>query len=180
MSISRAARRALLLTLAIVVGCAAGGCAGLPTQAFVSPGTVNTRYDGFLAYGAFSDLAVEGAYEKAMCRRLLAVGHACNTMLQSAPPTVPQDGDSRHRAALSSGAQAIVVIELADPKAASRRILDNGRIGYRVSLIDVKTQKVIARFAVDDGRSGDLSRRAQALAQAVVRALEQRNLLARR
>ncbi|AWN16399.1 hypothetical protein [Salinisphaera sp. LB1] len=181
MSLSRLTWRVRLPILAIAVAWSLAGCAaGLPTQAFMSPSAAHTHYDGFLAYAAFSDLAVEGAYEKALCRQLLSAGHACDTMLQAAPPTRPQNGDSRHWAALNSGAQAIVVIELADPKAASRRILDNGRIGYRVSLIDVNTQKVMARFAIDDGRSRHLSSRADALAAAVVHALKQRQLLTRR
>lgn len=180
MSVGYWARRTRVLIATAVLSTALAGCAGLPTQSFVSPSADGTSYDGFLAYGAFSDLAVEGAYEKALCRHLLAAGHACNTMLALVPPTVPQTGDSRQRAALKSGAQAVVIVELADPKAASRRILDDGRPGYRVTLTDAQKQKLMARFAIDDGRSRNLSERADALADAVVQALRRRKLLQQR
>lgn len=170
----RAQRFIVVCALPIVLA----GCAGLSTQSFLAPGAGHKTYDGFMAYAAFSDLAVEGAYEHAMCQRLLKAGHACNTMLQLASPTAPQNGASRQQAAMSSGAQAIVFIELANPKSESRRILDNGRPGYRVSLIDAKTQKVVARLAVDARRKPrGMKARAKALANAVVRALAQRKLL---
>lgn len=174
-SFLRPAKRA---ALAVVVCLGLTGCAGLPTQSFLAPGQKQTTYDGFLAYGAFSDLGVEGAFERAMCQRLLAAGHACQTMLSAAPPTAPQNGDSRHRAALGSGAQAVILIELADPGAASRRILADGRPGYRVSVVDAQSQKVVARLAID-GRKTDAppERRAHAVARAVVRALKRDKLL---
>lgn len=180
-SLRAASRRAatLVLCLALPVGMTA--CAGLPTQSFIAPGAHDARYDGFLAYGAFSDLAVEGAYEKAMCRQLLAAGHACETMLDAASPTAPQNGASRRRAAVGSGAQAVVMIELLDPDADSRRILASGRPGYRVSLIDIKSQKVVARFAIEGRKSHEgPAARAKRVARAVTHALQQRHLLKQR
>lgn len=166
---------------ALVLCCGLAACAGLPAQSYVSPRVNGKTYDGFLAYGAFSDLAVEGAFEQAMCDRLRAAGHACETMLEAAPPTAPQNGASRHRAALGSGAQAVITIELADPTTASRRILAGGRPGYRVSVVDTATQKVVARIAVEGQHSDALpGRRGRALAKAVVHALKHRKLLTQR
>ncbi|HET7314814.1 MAG TPA: hypothetical protein VFJ08_10725, partial [Salinisphaera sp.] len=95
-----------------------------------------------------------------------------------APPTEKQTGASRRRAAETSGAQAVVMVELADPDTASRRILANGQPGYRVSLIDVSRHRVVARLAIE-GRSGHRSpgSRAGAVADAVVKALAAHDLL---
>ncbi|HET7313835.1 hypothetical protein, partial [Salinisphaera sp.] len=123
----RPARRAMIPALVLLLSL--GGCPSLATQTFAPSNARGVRYDGFMAYAAFSDLAVEGAFEHALCQRLHAAGHACETMLHAAPPTEKQTGASRRRAAETSGAQAVVMVELADPDTASRRILANGQPG---------------------------------------------------
>lgn len=157
----------------------ASGCAGLPTQSFVSSTVEQPRYDGFMAYAAFSDLGVEGAFESALCDRLHDTRHACETMLAAAPPTRPQDAASRHQAALASGAQAVILIELADPETASRRILAGGRPGYRISVVDTTSQKTVARLAIEGSKNRQQipEPRARALAEAIVAALREDNLL---
>ncbi|WP_423821522.1 hypothetical protein V5738_14395 [Salinisphaera sp. SPP-AMP-43] len=157
----------------------ASGCAGLPTQSFVSSTAEQPRYDGFMAYAAFSDLGVEGAFESALCDRLHDTRHACETMLDAAPPTRSQNAASRHRAALASGAQAVILIELADPAATSRRILAGGRPGYRISVVDTASQEVIARLAIEgkNARRRSATARAKTLAKAIVAALRENKLL---
>ncbi|RJS91188.1 hypothetical protein D3260_16140 [Salinisphaera sp. Q1T1-3] len=168
--------------LAGLMGLALAGCAGpVDTQTFIDPSvtTNQTKYDGFLAYAAFKDLAVEGRFEKAMCQQLVSTGHACTPMLTAASPTRPQDAASRQRAMAHSGAQAALVIELADPDTTSRQMLANGCPGYRVSLVDTRTQRVIARMAIDTaGRSTEaLPAKAEAVARATVSALDRKGLL---
>lgn len=169
-----AARLSSILIIASVVA----GCAGLPTESFVAPATGGRTYDHFVAYAAFSDLGARGAFEHAMCARLKAAGETCETMLALTPPTQRHSGAGRRRAAAASGAQAVIVIELANPKAASRRILAAGRPGYRVSLVDLGRDRIVARFAVD-GRRGNASPapRARAVADAVFNALKKQQLL---
>lgn len=175
--------RGIALGLVLVLCVLAAGCAsGLRTQRFLAHGAGSSmRYDGFLAYAAFKDLSAEGRFEKALCQRLNQAGHACVPMLALATPTAPQDGASRQRAMRQSGAQAAVVIELADPDSASRRLLADGRIGYRVSVIDTKSQAVVARLAIENPRhANDLAARAHAVAQATVAALDSASLLRQR
>lgn len=162
---------ALLFVLSMLLA----GCSSLPTQSHVA---TDQQYDGFLAYAAFSDLGVEGAFEKAICQRLQSQGHACRTMLEEVPPVVPGDQVDYYQAALASGAQAVVFIELADMDSQSRQVLANGQPAYRVSLLDTQTRAVVARFAVE-GRPGRQQprERGQALARAVTQALEQQHLL---
>ena len=174
-------RRAVGLLAAILLLGLAAGCAATDTQSFIAPAAHNPRYDGFLAYGAFRDLGVEGRFEKALCERLAKAGHACVPMLAVATPTRPQDAASRQRAAHTSGAQAIVIIELADTHTTSRQVLTNGAPGYKVSLVDVSDQKVVAQFAIE-GRTGKvpLASRAAQLADNIVVALQVQQLLYRR
>lgn len=171
------ARRVLAALLSGLVLILAG-CSTLPTQTFAPAAARSGPYDGFMAYAAFSDLGVEGRFEQALCQRLHAAGHACDTMLHAAPPIAKQTGASRQRAAAASGAQAVIMVELADPDTSSRRILAGGRPGYRISLIDLSRHQVVSRIAID-GRAGDRSpgSRAGAVADAVVKALATHNLL---
>lgn len=149
-----------------------------PSQAFINPASASRTYDGFLAYAAFKDLGVEGRYEQALCKRLEKAGHACVSMLALATPTRHQDGSSRARAATTSGAQASIVIELADPATDSRRLLADGRPGYRVSLIDTQSKRVVAVFAIEQGsHPAGLRQRAARLADAVVTSLAGNDLL---
>lgn len=161
----------LLFALTVLLA----GCSSLPIQSHVA---TDQQYDGFLAYAAFSDLGVEGAFEKAICEHLQSQGHACQTMLEEVPPVVPGDQVDYYKAALASGAQAVIFVELADMDSQSRQVLANGQPAYRVSLLDTRTREVVARLAVE-GRSGQHQprERGQALAQAVAQALEQKRLL---
>lgn len=166
------------LALGVLVGCAAA-----PTSyRFVDPAYDGTRYDGFMAYAAFTDRAIEAAFEQALCEQLANTGHACTTMLQEAPPTREQDAASRHRASRKSGAQATIVIELADPETESRQLIGGGRPAYEVTVIDNDRQQVAARVFVDSGAtdSARVADQANGLARQVVEALDQQSLLYQR
>ncbi|MBS61866.1 MAG: hypothetical protein CMN27_02815 [Salinisphaera sp.] len=158
------------------------GCAGAPGYRFVDPAHQAQRYDGFLAYGAFADLAIEAAFEQALCDRLFAAGHACTPMLAAAPPTREQNAASRHAASRTSGAQATIVIELADMDTVSRRVIGQGRAAYNVRVIDNAAQQVSARFVFDspDGARRSVAKQADALARRIVAALEAESLLYQR
>src|SRR5699024_3057764 len=125
MSVASPARVAILL-----VSLALAACTSMPAQTFRGPTAAGKHYQHFLVYAAFTDLGAEGAFEHAMCAHLQAAGNTCKTMLQLAPPTTDQNSASLLRAAQDSHAQALLMIELADPGQASRRILADGRPGY--------------------------------------------------
>ncbi|WP_293623883.1 hypothetical protein [Salinisphaera sp.] len=169
-----------ILGLSMALGLA--GCAGAPGYRFVDPAHQAQRYDGFLAYGAFADLAIEAAFEQALCDRLFAAGHACTPMLAAAPPTREQNAASRHAASRTSGAQATIVIELADMDTVSRRVIGQGRAAYNVRVIDNAAQQVSARFVFDspDGARRSVAKQADALARRIVAALEAESLLYQR
>jgi len=172
--------RALVVLLPVI---ALAGCAAAPAvDSFVDPAAAGQRYDGFLAYAAFSDLGVEANYEKALCLELRARGHACTTMLSAAPPTREQDAASRHAATRASGAQATIVIELADMESLSRRVIANARPAYDVSLVDNEQQQVVARFFLESPSSVRASVRSQSesLAQTIATAMARSSLLTER
>lgn len=172
------ARRWRECLIAAVAVCLVAGCATPRVQRFADPAHADARYDGFLAYAAFSDLGLEATYERALCRRLLAAGHACTTLLAAAPPTRQQDGASRHAASRRSGAQAVVLIELADRANAARQALAGGRAAYEVSVIDNARQTVVTKMAVAAPRGRrEPEQRAAALAKAIVEALADESLL---
>jgi len=148
---------------------ALAGCASSPEIAsYLDPIAADHRYDGFLAYAAFTDLGLEARYENALCERLMSAGHACTTMLAAAPPTRDQDAASRHAATRASGAQATIVIELASPDSISRRLLADCAPGFEISVIDNANQQVVARVAIEITREAVDARR---LAAAISRAL---------
>lgn len=156
------------------------GCAAAPgSYGFVDPAHAEARYDGFIVYAAFADRAIEAAYEKALCQRLYRAGHACTTMLKEAPPTREQDAASRHHASQTSGAQATIVIEIADPDSVSRQAIADGRLAYDVSLVDNAGQNVTARFFIEagDNRRTSVAAQADALADHITAALDDRALL---
>ncbi|GAB3675393.1 hypothetical protein [Salinisphaera aquimarina] len=159
------------------------GCATAPASYdFVDPAYDEIRYDGFMAYAAFADRAIEAAFEQALCKRLNSAGHACTTMLREAPPTREQDAASRHRASRASGAQATIVIEIADPQSVSRQIIAGGRPAYEVSLVDNADQLVTGRFYIEAGthRDDSVARQARALADRITAALDEHSLLQQR
>ena len=158
------------------------GCASAPGYRFVDPGYEDTRYDGFIAYAAFTDLAIEAAFEHALCKRLYAAGHACTTMLDVAPPTREQDGASRHAASRANGAQASIVIELADMDSVSRRVIGHARPAYNVRVVDNADQRVAVQLAIESpaGTRGTVSQQADVLARQIVAALDQAALLFQR
>ncbi|WP_123631827.1 hypothetical protein [Salinisphaera orenii] len=92
----------------------------------VDPAHADTRYDGFIVYAAFDDVGLRMRYERALCARLIAAGHACTTMIAAAPPTREQDAASRHAASRNSGAQATLLIEFAEVTGDARRLLAGG------------------------------------------------------
>jgi hypothetical protein len=155
------------------------GCAATPAYRFVDPAHDGARYDGFMAYGAFADPTIEAAFEQALCQRLLTAGHACTPMLRAAPPTREQNAASRHTASRTSGAQATILIELADMENASRRVIGAGRPAYEISVIDNKEQKVVAKLFMESRqRSGAaVAPQAEALAERIVTALAGESLL---
>lgn len=163
-----------LSALTILAGCAAH----LPTQSFLGAGTPSPGYRSFAVYAAFKDLSAEATYERVICRTLRRAGAHCAAMVDIAPPTQSQDAQSREKAAARSGAGAVIVVELADPKPASRRILDDGRPGYRVSLIDSAHARVVSRFTMD-GQAGAhrLGMRARALASTLRTTLETHGII---
>lgn len=172
--------KSLFWVVALAIG--AAGCASQPpVDRYQAANTGPLAYDGFLAYGAFKDLAVEGRFEKALCARLMQAGHACTPMLAIATPTSPQDSASRQRAMQDSGAQAALIVELLDPDTTSRRVLADGRPAYRVSVIDIASQAVVARLVIrnPDG-ANTLDARAKAVAEATSRSLEDAGWLAPR
>lgn len=128
-----------------------------------------------MAYAAFADRTIEAAFEQALCVRLAAAGHACTTMLQAAPPTREQDSASRHQASRASGAQAIIVIELADPATVSRRLIAASRPAYEISVIDNARQQVVARvfLETDPAAQQPVTAKAEELARRIVAALGQ-------
>lgn len=155
------------------------GCAAAPGgYSFVDPAYDDSRYDGFMAYAAFADHGIEAAFEQALCKRLNAAGHACATMLHEAPPTRAQDAASRHNASRTSGAQATIVIEIADPDSVSRQLIADGRPAYRVSLVDNDGQNVTARVFIEagDNRNTSVARQARTLADRITTALDARSL----
>ncbi|MES1924703.1 hypothetical protein T31B1_05230 [Salinisphaera sp. T31B1] len=144
-----------------------------PADAMLDPAFEDTRYDGFLVYAAFDDLGAEARFERESCKRLIATGHACTTLLAAAPPTRAQNARSRHEASRRSGAQAIIVIELADPDTASRRLLAGRVPGFEVTLIDNESQQVVLAAAVSaDPHDATLAERAHTLADSIVALLE--------
>lgn len=163
-----------LLAATVLSGCAAH----LPTQSFVGAGTPARGYDAFAVYAAFKDLSAEATYERSICRALRQAGSQCAAMVDIASPTQSQDAHSREKAAARSGARAVIVVELADPKPASRRILDDGRPGYRISLIDSPHQRVVSRFTVN-GQAGAhrMGPRARALAHALLTTFEKHGIV---
>lgn len=174
-------------TLALAATCVALatallGCASAPAYRFVDRAHEDSRYDGFLAYAAFADLAIEAAFERALCARLLQAGHACTPMLDAAPPTREQDGASRHAASKASGAQASVVIELADTDSASRRAIGHGWPAFNVRVIDNADQAVSAQLAFESTRNArqSVAKQADELARRIVSALEHESLLYQR
>ncbi|MES1949610.1 hypothetical protein S4A8_02085 [Salinisphaera sp. S4-8] len=171
--------RRIVLTLVCLM---LAGCASTPAYRFVDPGYDDTRYDGFIAYAAFTDLAIEAAFEQALCKRLLAAGHACTPMLDAAPPTREQDGASRHAASRASGAQASIVIELADMDSVSRRVIGQARPAYNVRVVDNADQRVAVQLAIESpaGARAAVSQQADALARQIVAALDQAALLYQR
>ena len=175
MSVFRSASLAILIVFALLFA----GCASGPTaERYLAAGAHDKTYDGFLAYRALKDLVIEGRFEKALCARLRQAGHACVPMLAIAMPTSPQDSTTRQRAMRTSGAQAALVIELIDPTTTSRQLLADGAPAYRVSVIDTKTQAIMARLAIENPRdANDLAARADAVAVATTRALEDAGLL---
>lgn len=172
--------KSLVCAVALAVGVA--GCAHPPpVDRYQAADTGPLSYDGFLAYGAFKDLAVEGRFEKALCRRLMQAGHACTPMLAIATPTSPQDSASRQRAMQASGAQAALVVELLDPDTTSRRVLADGQPAYRVSVIDIASQAVVARLAISNPDTANtLNARANAVAEATTGSLADAGWLAPR
>ena len=176
-------RRFVALTCVVLSAAAAlAGCASAPSYRFVDPAQQDMRYDGFLAYGAFADVAIEAAFEQALCDRLFAAGHACTSMLAAAPPTRQQDAASRHAASRASGAQATIVIELADMHTTSRRVIGHGRVAYNVRVIDNAGQQVTAQFAFDSasGARQSVATQADELARRIVSALKKESLLHQR
>ncbi|MES1928419.1 hypothetical protein SADO_04150 [Salinisphaera dokdonensis CL-ES53] len=155
------------------------GCASTPVYDFVDPAHRDARYDGFLAYAAFEDLALRAAFEDAVCTRLFKAGHACETMLSAAPPTREQDAASRHAASRRSGAQATLLINVADTQSPERASLAHGQPAYEISLLDNARQEVVARFATESQAKRGMSTRKQAdrLARRLVGALERESLL---
>jgi hypothetical protein len=168
--------RTVVVCLAAVL---LAGCAATPVYRFVDPAHDGARYDGFMAYGAFADPTIEAAFEQALCERLLAAGHACTPMLRAAPPTREQDAASRHTASRTSGAQATILIELADIENASRRVIGAGRPAYEISVIDNKEQKVVAKLLMETRRrrGAAVAQEAEALADRIVAALAAESLL---
>jgi hypothetical protein len=158
------------------------GCASAPAYRFVDPAHEDSRYDGFLAYAAFADLAIEAAFERALCDRLFQAGHACTPMIKAAPPTREQDAASRHAASRASGAQATIMIELADMDTVSRRVIGHARPAYNVRVIDNAGQQVTAQFAFDSasGARQSVATQADELARRIVSALKKESLLYQR
>ena len=152
-------------------------CAGSRIEAVVDPAHADTRYDGFIVYAAFDDVGLRMRYERALCARLIAAGHACTTMIAAAPPTREQDAASRHAASRNSGAQATLLIELAEGTGDARRLLAGGRPGYEIRVIDNSAQTVAQLISVAGRRDGSLSQRAAELADAVVAGLRSGSLL---
>ena len=168
------------LPIALVLPLMLGGCAGARVQSVVDPayGRAETRYDGFLAYALFKDLALEAEFERALCERLLAAGHACIPMIEAAPPTRAQNGAIRHRASINSGAQASLLIELADPDNAVRQTLAPGQAAFEVSVVDNASQQVAAHLTIALDHCGKPpAELAQTVADAVVAELKTRKLL---
>lgn len=163
------------MSLAVLTGCASAP----QSRTFLAPGlSPDTRYDGFLAYAAFKDIVVEDRFETALCKRLERARHACSTMLSEASPTRGQTGASRQRAARTSGAQALVSIELINPATASRQLLAAGQPAFDVRLVDLADGRIIARMAIQPERKHPSSNDdSQAVADAVVVALQRRHLL---
>ena len=175
-ALSTARFAALAVTGAVLLG----GCSAAPVYDFVDPAHRDARYDGFLAYAAFEDLALRAAFERALCARLYDAGHACETMLAAAPPTREQDAASRHAASRRSGAQATLLINLADTRSPERAALAQARPAYEISVLDNQQQTVVARFAMEasDARhGGSVPDRANRLARRLVAALERESLL---
>ena len=175
MPVFRSAGPALLIVFALL----SAGCASVPTaDRYLTAGARHKTYDGFLAYGAFKDLVVEGRFENALCARLKQAGQACVPMLAIATPTSCQDSATRQRAMRTSGAQAALVIELIDPNTASRQLLANGAPAFRVSVVDIKAQTIMARLTIENPQDADdLEARADAVAAATTRALVDAGLL---
>ncbi|WP_348761233.1 hypothetical protein [uncultured Salinisphaera sp.] len=166
----------------LVLAMGVAGCASSPSvDRYPAAHTDVPAYDGFLAYGAFKDLSVEGRFEKALCARLMQAGHACTPMLAVATPTSPQDSASRQRAMQASGAQAALIVELLDPETTSRRLLADGRPAYRVSVIDIDSQALAAQLVIGDSKQAHtLKARAKAVAEATTGALADAGWLAPR
>jgi hypothetical protein len=135
-----------------------------------------------MAYAAFADRAIEAAFEQALCKRLNTASHACTTMLHEAPPTREQDAASRHRASRTSGAQATIVVELADPQSVSRRIIAGARPACEVSLVDNAGQHVAGRLFIeqDNVRNHSVAEQARVLADRITVALDAKSLLYKR
>lgn len=168
-----------LLGLALLAACASGPRpeAGFGIDAVVDPAHADTRYDGFIVYAAFDDPGLRMRYERALCARLNAAGHACTTMIAAAPPTREQNAASRHAATRNSGAQATLLVELADSTGAARRQLAGGRPGYEIRVIDNGAQSVAQLITVAGRGDGSVSQRSSALAAAVVAGLRSGSLL---
>lgn len=170
--------RAVLVGLVVTL---LAGCASAPVSYdFIDPGQRETRYDGFIAYAAFVDRTIEAAFEQALCRRLADGGHACTTMLHEAPPTRAQDAASRHQATRNNGAQATIVIELADTDSVSRRVIAASHPAYEVSIIDNTQQQIVARLFLESISPANTPVRSQAevFARAIVSAIQRTSLLA--
>jgi hypothetical protein len=103
-------------------------------------------------------------------------------MLEAAPPTREQDAASRHGASRASGAQATIMIELADMDTVSRRVIGHARPAYNVRVIDNAGQQVTAQFAFDSasGARQSVATQADELARRIVSALKKESLLYQR
>jgi hypothetical protein len=131
-----------------------------------------------MAYAAFADRAIEAAFEQALCKRLNTASHACTTMLHEAPPTRERDAASRYRASQASGAQAMILIELADPDSVSRRVIAASRPACEISVVDTARQQVVARFLLKThaGSERTVARQADVLTRGIVASLAQKTL----
>jgi hypothetical protein len=90
-----------------------------------------------------------------------------------------QDAASRHRASRTSGAQATIVVELADPQSVSRRIIAGARPACEVSLVDNAGQHVAGRLFIEAGnvRNHSVAEQARVLADRITAALDEQLLL---
>ena len=169
----------LFVSLALVGASLLAGCPSAPVYDFVDPAHRDARYDGFIAYAAFEDLALRAAFEEALCDRLFHAGHACETMLVAAAPTREQDAASRHAASQRSGAQATLLITVADTRSPERAALAHGQPAYEISVLDNERQTVVARFAMESqAKHGtSVAQQADRLAHRLVAALARESLL---